>query len=124
MLILTLVCCKNNETWLDSFFEQLEKECSEEIIDKFRNAPFEDAVINNFEFNEIFVKGTNALLSDKGMSDKFKAYFAQHDIQLIGRQDKWVVIAAFHKFLNEENYQIEQLWTEMAELSNKEYERG
>lgn len=123
ILIIFLVNCNNNEDYLVTYFERLEVNSSERVIEKFRKTSLQSAVINNAEYDEIFIAASNKILSDTVELVKFKKYFKEHNIDLIGRQDKWLVIAAFHKYLNGEKYQIYDLWNEMSKLSNEEYEK-
>lgn len=105
-LLLIFTGCIKKENYIDTFFENMEAHSSKEIIEQFKNSSLEDVVINDFEYDEIFVKASNIVLSNKKEAYRFQDFFKNHNIPLLGRQDKWLVMAAFHKYLNKENIKL------------------
>lgn len=122
-LVLLLIGCNQPSNFLDDHFRKLEHESPHLLIDKFKRLPFDSAIILNDRFSEIFVKAANTVMSDSAEAKAFREYFKKNNIQLLGRQDKWTIVAAFHKYLNGEKYEIYDLWQEMIKFSNEEYER-
>lgn len=122
-LIFFIFSCCHNTSYLEVHFQELHRMSPPKLIEEFKQMPFDSAIIHNERFNEIFVKNAKVILSDSAKAYALSEYFKNNNIQLLGRQDKWTVIAAFHKYLNNEKYDILELWEAMSKLSNKEYEK-
>lgn len=122
-LIIIIISCKQQPTDLEKHFDELRQMSPPMMIQEFKQMPLDSAVINNERFNEIFVATANLILMDSLKKDALEIYFKSNNIDLLGRQDKWTIVAAFHKFLNNEKYEIYELWEEMVKLSNSEYEK-
>lgn len=118
-LILFLVCCNTGETSLDSFFNTLEKESPDQLLNEFRTSPLDSVILNNSKYNEIFVITAEKIFEDPKEAENFESFFKQNQIELEGMQVKWAIVAAFHNKLNGKGYDFKQLLQEMIDLSNQ-----
>lgn len=122
LLIVIISSCRQ-PTYLEEHFDELQQLSPPMLIQEFKQMPLDSAIINNERFSEIFVVTANVILSDSLKQNALKTYLKSNNIDLLGRQDKWTIVAAFHKYLNNEKFEIYELWQEMVKFSNSEYEK-
>jgi hypothetical protein len=123
IVIVLMFGCKNDTEVLDNHFAKLKQQSPPQSVLKFKQLPLDSAVLFSDSFNDIFEDTSIKILSDSDESKAFYDFFKDRNIPLLGRQDKWTIVAAFHYYLNGKKYNINKIWNEMKEFSNKEYEK-
>ena len=114
--------CKQNYGDLDTTFELLEKYSPDYLVKEFKNSDLDSVIINNSKYNLIFIDAANKVMGDSLSASNVKMVFKNYGIDLVGKQVKWTIVAAFHKYLNKDPYNIPQLLDQMIEMSDSIYE--
>ena len=114
--------CKQNYGELDTTFKLIEKNSPNYLIKEFKNSDLDSVIIYNSKYNLILVDAVNKVMKDSIVLSNVKSIFETHEIPLVGKEVKWTFIAAFHKYLNKDTYNIPQLLDRMIEMSDSIYE--
>ena len=117
-LVLSFGCRENSDFPLDPFFEDLKKNSPKDVLEQFKAAPYDSAVIGYEQYSEIFTEAAAIVLQDSAQMILFESYFEENGISLVSKQDIYTIVAAFHKRLNNKKVDIKSLRQEMVSAQN------
>jgi hypothetical protein len=118
-IFLNLSCQRNSDFPLRQHFLNLKEYSPKNVIKQFQTTPLDSAVINYDKFPEIFSDAASIVFRDSAQVVLFENYFKENGIDLEYKQDLYTIVAAFHKWLNNEKINIKKLHQEMIEMSNE-----
>jgi hypothetical protein len=117
-IFLSLSCQRNSDFPLRQHFKSLKENSPENVIKQFKTTPIDSAIINYDKFPEIFSDAASIVFQDSAQVVLFENYFKENGIDLEHKQDLYTIVAAFHKWLNNEKINIIKLHQEVIEMSN------
>jgi hypothetical protein len=118
-LFFLLGCQSENRFPLDRFFTDLETHSPQAVLIQFKNIPLDSAVLNHKEYSEIFVEAASVVLRDSSQMLLFENYCEDNEISLTYEADLYTIVAAFHKWLNNEAINIKHLRLEMIKMADE-----
>ncbi len=118
LLFLGSISCNNKGIYLNDFFEQLEIKSPKEVLKEFKDSSLDSVILNNRRYDAIWVETAGIILADSTEAAHFNEFLKLNNLEY-GDQSKWTIIAAFHKYLHGEPYQIPELLDQMNNLSNE-----